>query len=161
VLFLLPAFLFYDHATLLGVNRLLSYPQFRKKILRKVKDPIVEAFCTREFAPLDKAEKALWVSPIQNKVRQFTTSLLMRNILGQTTSSVSLRRTMDEGASLSGTSRRGRSISGCGIEGNTPQLPTCGRFACVLLLFDGSRRTATQELQCHLRRLQDRSPACY
>jgi GTPase SAR1 family protein len=93
----LSALLSYDHASLLGVNRLLSDPQFRKKILRRVEDPIVEAFWTREFAPLDKKEQALWVSPIQNKVGQFTTSPLMRNILGQTTSSVSLRKTMDEG----------------------------------------------------------------
>jgi hypothetical protein len=41
----------------LGVNRLLSDSQFRTKILRKVKDPIVEAFWTREFAPLDKKEQ--------------------------------------------------------------------------------------------------------
>jgi hypothetical protein len=104
----LSALLFYDHASLLGVNRLLSDPHFRKKILRRVKDPIVKAFWTREFAPLDKKEQALWVSPIQNKVGQFTTSPLMRNILGQTTSSVSLRRTMDEGRIFIGNLSKGR-----------------------------------------------------
>jgi type IV secretory pathway TraG/TraD family ATPase VirD4 len=104
----LSALLFYDHATLLGVNRLLSDPQFRNKILRRVKDPIVKAFWTREFAPLDKKEQALWVSPIQNKVGQFTTSPLMRNILGQTTSSVSLRTTMDEGRIFIGNLSKGK-----------------------------------------------------
>jgi type IV secretory pathway TraG/TraD family ATPase VirD4 len=93
----LSALLFYDHATFLGVNRLLSDPQFRKKILLRVKDPIVKSFWTQEFAALHKTEQALVVAPIQNKVGQFTTSPLMRNILGQTTSSISLRRTMDEG----------------------------------------------------------------
>jgi hypothetical protein len=92
----LSALLFYDHATFLGVNRLLSDPQFRDKILMRVQDPIVKAFWIREF-PRDKQEQALWASPIQNKVGQFTTSPLMRNILGQTTSSINLRRTMDEG----------------------------------------------------------------
>jgi hypothetical protein len=53
----LSALPFYDHPTLLGVNRLLSDPQFRKKILRKVEDPIVKAFWTREFAPLDKKSR--------------------------------------------------------------------------------------------------------
>jgi hypothetical protein len=64
----LSALLFYDHASLLGVNRLLSDPHFRNKILRKVEDPIVKAFWVQEFVPLDKKEQALWVSPIQNKV---------------------------------------------------------------------------------------------
>jgi hypothetical protein len=36
----LSALLFYDHATFLGVNRLLSDLQFRKKVLLRVKDPI-------------------------------------------------------------------------------------------------------------------------
>jgi type IV secretory pathway TraG/TraD family ATPase VirD4 len=93
----LSALLFYDHATFLGVNRLLSDPQFRNKVLLRVKDPIVKAFWIQEFAQLHKTDQALVVAPIQNKVGQFTTSPLMRNILGQTTSSVSLRRTMDEG----------------------------------------------------------------
>jgi type IV secretory pathway TraG/TraD family ATPase VirD4 len=93
----LSALLFYDHATFLGVNRLLSDPQFRNKVLLRVKDPIVKAFWTHEFAQLHKTDQALVVAPIQNKVGQFTTSPLMRNILGQTTSSISLRKTMDEG----------------------------------------------------------------
>jgi hypothetical protein len=93
----LSALLFYDHATFLGVNRLLSDPQFRKKVLLRVKDPIVKSFWTQEFAAFHKTDQALVVAPIQNKVGQFTTSPLMRNILGQTTSSISLRKTMDEG----------------------------------------------------------------
>lgn len=68
----------------------------------------MKAFWTREFAPLDKKEQALWVSPIQNKVGQFTTSPLMRNILGQTTSSLSLRRTMDEGRIFIGNLSKGK-----------------------------------------------------
>jgi hypothetical protein len=93
----LSALLFYDHASFLGVNRMLSDPQFRKKILLRVKDPIVKAFWTHEFGVLHKTVQGEWSAPIQNKVGQFTTSPLMRNILGQTTSSISLRRTMDEG----------------------------------------------------------------
>jgi hypothetical protein len=52
----LSALLFYDHATFLGVNRLLSDSQFRDKILLRVKDPIVKAFWTREF-PLDQKSR--------------------------------------------------------------------------------------------------------
>jgi hypothetical protein len=92
----LSALLFYDHATFLGVNRLLSDPRFRHKILLRVQDPIVKAFWTQDFAALHKTDQALVVAPIQNKVGQFTTSPLMRNILGHTTSSINLRTTMDE-----------------------------------------------------------------
>jgi hypothetical protein len=70
----LSALLFYDHAIFLGVSRLLSDPQFRHKILLRVKDPIVKAFWTQEFAQLHKTDQALVVAPIQNKVGQFTTS---------------------------------------------------------------------------------------
>jgi type IV secretory pathway TraG/TraD family ATPase VirD4 len=104
----LSALLFYDHATFLGVNRLLSDPQFRHKILLRVKDPIVKAFWTQEFAQLHKTDQALVVAPIQNKVGQFTTSPLMRNILGQTNSSINLRRTMDEGRIFIGNLSKGK-----------------------------------------------------
>jgi type IV secretory pathway TraG/TraD family ATPase VirD4 len=104
----LSALLFYDHATFLGVNRLLSDSQFRKKILLRVKDPIVTSFWRQEFAALHKTDQALVVAPIQNKVGQFTTSPLMRNILGQTTSAISLRRTMDEGRIFIGNLSKGK-----------------------------------------------------
>jgi type IV secretory pathway TraG/TraD family ATPase VirD4 len=104
----LSALLFYDHATFLGVNRLLSDPRFRKKILLRVKDPIVQSFWTQEFAALHKTEQAIVVAPIQNKVGQFTTSPLMRNILGQTASSISLRKTMDEGRIFIGNLSKGK-----------------------------------------------------
>ncbi|MGH8606499.1 MAG: hypothetical protein ACREX9_03470 [Gammaproteobacteria bacterium] len=41
-----------------GVNRLLSDPQFRHKILLRVKDPIVKAFWTQEVAQLHKTDHA-------------------------------------------------------------------------------------------------------
>ena len=104
----LSALLFYGHATFLGVNRLLSDPQFRKKILLRVKDPIVKSFWTQELAALHKTDQALVAAPIQNKVGQFTTSPLMRNILGQTASSISLRRTMDEGRIFIGNLSKGK-----------------------------------------------------
>jgi len=68
----------------------------------------VKAFWTQEFAALHKTDQALVVAPIQNKVGQFTTSPLMRNILGQTTSSINLRRTMDEGRIFIGNLSKGK-----------------------------------------------------
>src|SRR3989339_712592 len=44
------ALLEYPDATLLGVNRMLANKNFRKEVLKFVKDPIVNAFWTDEFA---------------------------------------------------------------------------------------------------------------
>jgi hypothetical protein len=105
----LSALLFYDHASLLGVNRLLSDPQFRKKILRRVKDPIVEAFWTREFAPLIKKSRLSGSRPFRTRWG----SLRPRHSCGTSWARPRARSAFAEpwmrGASSSPISRRGRS----------------------------------------------------
>jgi hypothetical protein len=93
----LAALLYYDHATLLGVNRMLADEPFRKKVLARVKDPIILAFWKEEFARYDARLKAEAVAPIQNKVGQFGTTHLTRNILGQAKNAVDFRRVLDHG----------------------------------------------------------------
>ncbi len=91
------ALLHYDHATLLGVNRMLADEQFRKKVLAHVNDPVILAFWRDEFARYDSRLKAEAVAPIQNKVGQFGTTHMTRNILGQAKNAVDFRRVLDQG----------------------------------------------------------------
>lgn len=93
----LSALVYYDHATLLGVNRMLADESFRKKVLRRVKDPILLAFWRDEFARYDARLRAEAVAPIQNKVGQFGTTKVTRNILGQAHNAVNFRQVIDHG----------------------------------------------------------------
>lgn len=90
------AILDYPGATLLAVTRMLSDKEFRKKVVSKIKDPVVKSFWVNEFAGYADKFAAEAVSPIQNKVGQFLSSSLIRNIVGQVKSSIDVRKVMDE-----------------------------------------------------------------
>lgn len=94
------AILDYPGSTLLGVTRMLSDKSFRKKVIEKIQDPVVKAFWVNEFAGYADKFAAEAVSPIQNKVGQFLSSSLIRNIVGQVKSSIDLRSVMDDGKIL-------------------------------------------------------------
>ncbi len=90
------ALLEYPGSTLLGVNRLLADKDFRKKVVDNVKDPSVRSFWVDEFAKYTERFAAEATPAIQNKVGQFTSNPLVRNIIGQSQSSFDLRKIMDE-----------------------------------------------------------------
>ncbi len=94
------AILDFPGSTLLGVVRMLSDKNYRKKVVANIKDPVVKSFWEREFSGYADKFAAEAVSPIQNKVGQFLSSSLMRNIIGQVKSAINLREVMDEGKIL-------------------------------------------------------------
>ena len=94
------AVLDYPGSTLLAVTRMLSDKKFRKKVIDKIQDPVVKAFWVNEFAGYNDKFASEAVSPIQNKVGQFLSSSLIRNIVGQVKSSIDMRKIMDEGKIL-------------------------------------------------------------
>ena len=94
------AILDYPGSTLLAVTRMLSDKNFRKKVIERIEDPVVKAFWVNEFAGYADKFASEAVSPIQNKVGQFLSSSLVRNIVGQVKSSVDMRKIMDEGKIL-------------------------------------------------------------
>lgn len=94
------AVLDYPGSTLLAVTRMLSDKAFRKKVIVKIKDPVVKAFWVNEFASYADKFASEAVSPIQNKVGQFLSSSTIRNIVGQVKSSIDVRKIMDEGKIL-------------------------------------------------------------
>jgi CxxC-x17-CxxC domain-containing protein len=91
------AILDYPGSTLLGVVRMLSDKKYRKSVVANIQDPVVKSFWQREFSSYADKFATEAVSPIQNKVGQFLSSSLMRNIVGQVKSSIDLREIMDEG----------------------------------------------------------------
>jgi len=85
-----------DDETLLGVNRMLTDKEYRKKIVSNVKDPSVKAFWEEEYAKYTDKFAAEAAPAIQNKVGQFISNPLIRNIIGQKKTSFDLREIMDQ-----------------------------------------------------------------
>ncbi len=90
------ALLEYPDSTLLGVNRMLADKAYRKKVVDNIKDPAVKAFWIEEYAKYSDKYAAEAAPAIQNKIGQFTSNPLIRNIIGQPHSSFDLRKIMDE-----------------------------------------------------------------
>jgi hypothetical protein len=90
------ALLEYPDATLLGVNRMYADKEFRKDVVAHITDPTVKAFWTEEFAKYTEKFAAEATPAIQNKIGQFTSNALIRNMIGQPKSSFDLRKMMDE-----------------------------------------------------------------
>lgn len=90
------ALLEYPGSTLLGVTRILVDKKYRDRVVERVSDPVVKQFWVDEFSKWNDRVLQEVISPIQNKVGQFLSSSLIRNIVGQTTSSFDVRKAMDE-----------------------------------------------------------------
>lgn len=89
------ALLEYPGSTLLGVTRILVDKDYRDRVVAKVSDPVVRAFWVDEFSKWNDRVLQEVISPIQNKVGQFLSTSLIRNIVGQTVSSFDVRDIMD------------------------------------------------------------------
>lgn len=91
------ALLEYPGSTLLGVNRMLVDKEYRKLVVNNVTDPSVRSFWVDEFAKYTDRYTQEATPAIQNKVGQFASNPLIRNIIGQSKSTFDLRKLMDEG----------------------------------------------------------------
>ncbi len=89
------ALLDYEGSTLLGINRLLADKKFRSKVLRKLKDPVIKSFWTTEFANYEPRYQKEAVAPIQNKIGQFLSASVIRNMVAQVKSTINVREIMD------------------------------------------------------------------
>ncbi|OGF32294.1 hypothetical protein A2478_03130 [Candidatus Falkowbacteria bacterium RIFOXYC2_FULL_36_12] len=90
------ALLDYPDSTLLGVNRMFVDKDYRKKVVAKIKDPVVKAFWEDEFTKYNQSFMTEAIAPIQNKVGQFLSTSLIRNLIGQVKSTIDMRKIMDE-----------------------------------------------------------------
>ncbi len=91
------ALLEYPGSTMLGINRMLTDKDYRNKVVANVTDTSVKTYWTQEFANYTERFAAEATPAIQNKIGQFTSNPLVRNIIGQAKSSFDFRQIMDEG----------------------------------------------------------------
>ena len=90
------ALLEWPDSTLLGVNRMLADKDFRNAVVANISDPSVKAFWVDEFAKYTDKFMTEAGAAIQNKIGQFTSNPLIRNIVGQPKASLNIRKIMDE-----------------------------------------------------------------
>lgn len=90
------ALLEYPDATLLSVNKMLADKKYRAKVVEKITDPSIKSFWVDEFANYTDRFASEATPAIQNKVGQFTSNPLIRNIIGQPKSSFDFRELMDQ-----------------------------------------------------------------
>lgn len=76
---------------------MLADPDYRKKVVEKITDPVVRSFWVNEFARYTQRYEVEATAAIQNKVGQFISNPLIRNIIGQVKSKINMREVMDEG----------------------------------------------------------------
>lgn len=84
-----------DGSTLLDLTLLLSDEEFRRNYIAKVTNPFLRRFWADEFNTLSSTKQTEVVSPILNKVGQFLSVPLIRNIVSQPQSGFSPRWIMD------------------------------------------------------------------
>jgi len=85
--------------TLLGITRLLQDGNYRNYIVYQIKDPVIRTFWEEEFKGMLGNQRLVTeaIAPIQNRLGQFLSSPLVRNIVGQARSSFDLEEIMNEG----------------------------------------------------------------
>lgn len=89
------ALLEYPNTTLMSIPLMLTSEVYRWKVVNKITDPVVKKFWTGEFEKMAPNQKVEASGPILNKVWQFLSSTILRNVLGQPKNSFSVRWAMD------------------------------------------------------------------
>lgn len=83
--------------TLLGIPRLLVDKDYRQMIIGNLKDPVVKAFWVHEYEQWREQFRNEAIAPIQNKVGQFLSTSIIRNVVGQSKSTIDIFKIMNEG----------------------------------------------------------------
>ncbi len=79
----------------MSIPVILTHASYRRKIIDKLQDPHLKKFWISEYEAMAPNQMVEAAGPILNKVGQFLSSPLMRNILGQPKNPFSLRWIMD------------------------------------------------------------------
>ena len=83
--------------TLLGIPRMLVDKDYRQKIISNLKDPVIKAFWVHEYEAWQEKFRNEAIAPIQNKVGQFLSTSIIRNVVGQEKSTINIFDIMNDG----------------------------------------------------------------
>ncbi len=86
----------YPGSTMLSIPRIFVDTDFQKEVIKHITDPSVLNFWTKEYASWDDRYKRDAYAAVLNKVGQFTSNPVIRNIIGQPKSTFNFRELMDK-----------------------------------------------------------------
>jgi len=89
-----------EQAKLSDVLDLLTNEKFREQVVSKLDDPILKNFWVNEYNKMSDRQRQEQIASILNKVGQFVSSPLVRNVVNTTQSSFSIEKLMNEGKIL-------------------------------------------------------------
>lgn len=90
----------YKESTLLDIQPLLTDIGFRREVLTRITDQSILSFWYNEYDKFSNSLRAEAISPILNKIGIFSSSHILRNIIGQKKRSFYMQKVMDEGKIL-------------------------------------------------------------
>ncbi len=90
------ALLDYPHATMRGMISMLSDRNYRQKVVEYIEDDMVKRFWAIEFADWSEKFDTEAIIPLVNKLGQFLSNPMLRNIFGQKENKIDLERLMNE-----------------------------------------------------------------
>lgn len=88
------------NTTVLSILKMLSDKNYRQKIVARIEDSVIKNFWVNEFAAWSEKFDNEAIMPILNKVGQFVSTSLIRNMVGQTKNKIHIQDIMDQGKIL-------------------------------------------------------------
>ena len=86
-----------DQSTMEDIIKMLTNQKFREKTVEQLRDPVVKNFWAKEWVGMGQRMQGEAVAPILNKIGQFVSSPLIRNVINSPSSSFSIEGAMNEG----------------------------------------------------------------
>lgn len=90
------ALLDYPHATMRGMISMLTDRNYRQKVIEYIEDDMVKRFWAIEFADWSEKFDTDAIIPLVNKLGQFLSDPLLRNIFGQKENKIDIEKIMRE-----------------------------------------------------------------
>ncbi|MGC9603571.1 MAG: type IV secretion system DNA-binding domain-containing protein [Minisyncoccia bacterium] len=90
------ALLDYPHATMRGMIMLLNDRNYRQKVVEYIEDDMVKRFWAIEFADWSEKFDTDAIIPLVNKLGQFLSNPMLRNVFGQKENRIDLEKMMEE-----------------------------------------------------------------
>ncbi len=84
------------NTTVLSILKMLTDKNYRQRIVARIEDSVVKNFWVNEFAGWSEKFDNEAIMPVLNKVGQFVSTALIRNMVGQPLNKLNIRKIMDD-----------------------------------------------------------------
>ncbi|HLD63769.1 MAG TPA: DUF87 domain-containing protein, partial [Candidatus Peribacteraceae bacterium] len=91
------ALLDHENSSMLGIMRMYADNAYRRSVVETVKDPTVRSFWQDEYEGWSEKYRTEAIAALQNKIGQLLSTPVIRNIVGQVKTKLSVRHAMDTG----------------------------------------------------------------